>query len=51
MTVLHVLDMSQGHKFECDPEVTCAKTARNTVSLVVNVGKAILVPFPDDLWQ
>ena len=41
MTVRHVPDMSKGHKFECEIEVTCAKTAKNTASLVVNVGKDI----------
>jgi hypothetical protein len=51
MTVLQVPDMSKGHKFECDPEVTCAKTAKNRASSVVNVGKDILIPFLDDLWQ
>jgi hypothetical protein len=44
MTVRHFPDMSKGHKFECETEVTCAKTAKNTVSLVVNVGKDIVVP-------
>jgi len=45
MTVRHVPDMSKGHKFECETEVTCAETAKNTASLVVNVGKDILIPF------
>jgi len=45
MTVRHVPDMSKGHKFECETEVTCAKTAKNTANLVVSVGKDILIPF------
>jgi hypothetical protein len=44
MTVLHVPDISQGHKFEYDPEVTCAETVTNSVCLVVNVGKDIIIP-------
>jgi hypothetical protein len=35
----------RGHKFECETEVTFAKAAKNTASLVVNVGKDILIPF------
>jgi len=42
MPVRHVPDLSKGHKFECETEVTCAKTAKNTASLVVNGGKAFL---------
>jgi hypothetical protein len=45
MTVRYVPNMSKGHKFECETEVTCAKTGKNTASLYLNVGKDIFIPF------
>jgi hypothetical protein len=45
VTVPLVVDVIQGHKFECDPEEGCAETVKNTVRVVVNFGEDIVIPF------